>query len=63
MTGFTLKPRQEGIILQGDSSFIALSVKINNLFMVSVCSSSNRELKHATFLSHGRQPEGCCFLI
>ena len=22
-----------------------------------------RELKRATFLSHGRQPEVCCFLI
>ena len=23
----------------------------------------NRELKHATFLSHGQQLEVCCFLI
>ena len=30
---------------------------------VEVVVAPIRELKHATFLSHGRQPEVCCFPI
>ena len=32
-------------------------VTLTNRFRVAVRLFSNRELKHATFLSHGRQPE------
>ena len=36
-----------------------LGLKIKESAVLSI----NRELKHATFLNHGRQPEVCCFPI
>ena len=37
-------------------------VSLTNRFHVAV-RLFNRELKHEAFLSHGRQPEVCCFRI
>ena len=42
---------------------------VNNMYKKKVARSLAfsspviRELKHATFLNHGRQPEVCCFPI
>ena len=37
---------------------IAIAVAANIVLAMTI-----GELKHATFLSHGRQPEVCCFLL
>ena len=51
------------ILFSNSVNEMALTDGKSHTFLKTLVSGNNKELKHAAFLSHGRQPEVRCFRI